>query len=83
MEPNDAIFALAIDPANPSNVWAGSNNTGVYRHDPIEQQWVHVNSGLRTRAVTDLAISADGKVLYATTWGEGVFRLDLKPDGMK
>ena len=83
METNDAIYALVIDPAYPDTVWAGSYNTGVYRYDPIEQLWIHVNNGLRTRAVTDLAISADGKVLYATTWGEGVFRLDLKPDGTK
>ena len=75
MEPNDAIFALVIDPAQPVAVWAGSNKTGVYRYDTIEQHWVHFNTGLRTRAVTDLAISASGKVLYATTWGEGIFRL--------
>jgi photosystem II stability/assembly factor-like uncharacterized protein len=79
MEPNDDIYALVIDPARPGVVWAGSNRTGVYRYDTIEQQWTHFNTGLRTRAVTDLAISSSGKVLYATTWGEGVFRLDLKP----
>ncbi len=83
MEPNDAIYALVVDPVHPDVVWAGSNKTGVYRRDPIEQGWVHVNKGLHMRAVTDLAISASGKVLYATTWGEGVFRLDLKPDGSK
>jgi len=81
MEPNDPIFAIAFDPAQPETIWAGSNRTGVYRWDTIEQRWVHFNTGLHTRAVTDLAISASGKVLYATTWGEGVFRLDLKPAG--
>jgi photosystem II stability/assembly factor-like uncharacterized protein len=83
MEPNDSIYALVIDPVHPDAVWAGSNKTGVYRHDSIEQQWVHFNTGLRTRAVMDLAISGDGRVLYAATWGEGVFRLDLKPYGTK
>jgi photosystem II stability/assembly factor-like uncharacterized protein len=83
MEPNDDIFALVFDPARPDRLWAGSNKTGAYVWDSIEQQWVHFNSGLRTRAVMDLAISADGRVLYATTWGEGVFRLDLKPAGQK
>ncbi len=83
MESNDSIYALVIDPVHPENVWAGSFKTGVYRHDPIEQSWVHYNKGLHMRAVTDLAISASGKVLYAATWGEGVFRLDLKPDGTK
>jgi WD40 repeat protein len=75
MEPNDSIFALVFDPTNPNVIWAGSNKTGVYRWDPVQSLWVHVNDGLRTRAVTDLAISADGLVLYASTWGEGVFRL--------
>jgi photosystem II stability/assembly factor-like uncharacterized protein len=81
MESNDSIYALVFDPAQPDVIWAGSNRTGVYRHDPIEQRWLRFNTGLRTRAVTDLAISASGKVLYATTWGEGVFRLELKPAG--
>ncbi|MCJ7612816.1 MAG: hypothetical protein MUP19_11185 [Candidatus Aminicenantes bacterium] len=83
MEGNDRIFALVIDPTYPDVIWAGSNRAGVYRRDPIEQRWMKFKPGLRTRAVTDLAISASGKVLYATTWGEGVFRLDLKPAGSK
>jgi hypothetical protein len=34
-----------------------------------------MNEGLTTRAVTSLDISSDGRVLYAATAGEGVFRL--------
>jgi len=75
MDPNDAIWALVVDPVNTDVVWAGSIRTGVYRWDASQGLWVHVNAGLRTRAITDLAISRDGEVLYATTWGEGVFRL--------
>jgi hypothetical protein len=67
MEANDDIWALEIDPVQPEVVWAGSNRTGVYRWDPDNDLWVHVNAGLRTRAVTDLAISSDGQALYATT----------------
>jgi hypothetical protein len=70
---------VVVDPANPSVMWAGSSRTGVYRWDTIEQLWVHFNRGLRTRAVVDLAISRDGRVLYASTTGEGVFRLELTP----
>jgi len=75
MDPNDSIWALQVDPLDTSVVWAGSIKTGVYRWDASQGVWLHVNAGLRTRAVTDLAISSDGEVLYATTWGEGVFRL--------
>jgi hypothetical protein len=40
-------------------------------------RWVQINNGLRMRAVRGLAISADGKHVYAGTNGEGVFRLDV------
>jgi photosystem II stability/assembly factor-like uncharacterized protein len=79
MEPNDFIWALEIDPSNPDIVYAGSYFTGVYRWEKTERMWTHVNAGLRTRAVLDLAISDDGRVLYAGTWGEGVFRLGEVP----
>jgi photosystem II stability/assembly factor-like uncharacterized protein len=75
MEPNDAIWALVFDPVDPNVVYAGSFISGVYRWNADEGLWTHINSGLRTRAVVDLAISHDGSVLYAATWGEGVFRL--------
>ena len=77
MEPNASIWAIAIDPSDSRVVWAGSRHQGVYRWDSIEQQWIRFNKGLSTRAIVDLAISRDGRVLYATTTGEGVFRLQL------
>jgi hypothetical protein len=77
MEPNDPIWSIVVDPTNPDVVYAGSFYSGVYRWDPVQQLWSHMNDGLRTRAVTDLAIGSTGRVLYASTWGEGVFRLGL------
>jgi photosystem II stability/assembly factor-like uncharacterized protein len=74
MEPNDRIWALVFDPVDPQTIYAGSFLTGVYQWVVGEAQWVHINVGLRTRAVTDLAISEDGQVLYASTYGEGIFR---------
>jgi photosystem II stability/assembly factor-like uncharacterized protein len=79
MEPNDRIWAIIFDPANPDTVYAGSFLTGVYQWLPDENRWTHINLGLRTRAVTDLAISNDGTVLYAATYGEGIFRLGDVP----
>ncbi|MBN2148269.1 MAG: hypothetical protein JW726_12830 [Anaerolineales bacterium] len=79
MEPNDSIWAIIFDPANPDTVYAGSHQTGVYQWLPDESRWTHINLGLRTRAVTDLAISSDGSVLYASTYGEGIFRLGDVP----
>jgi photosystem II stability/assembly factor-like uncharacterized protein len=75
MEPNDSIWAIVIDPVDPSVVYAGSFISGVYRWNTAENLWTHINNGLRYRAIVDLAISTDGRVLYAATWGEGVYRL--------
>jgi hypothetical protein len=74
MEPNDRIWAIVFDPVDPRTIYAGSFLTGVYQWVFDEEQWVHINLGLRTRAVTDLAISEDGRILYASTYGEGIFR---------
>jgi hypothetical protein len=50
---------------------------GVYVSADGGASWHPINDGLSTRAVRHLAISTNGKVLYAATSGEGVFRLDL------
>jgi hypothetical protein len=36
---------------------------------------VPINEGLTMKAVTALDIASDGQVVYAATWGGGVFRL--------
>ncbi len=73
MDPNQPVWALVVDPTD-RTVYAGTRRSGVFRWDSIEQQWTAVNKGLSTRAIVDLEISADGRVIYAATTGEGVFR---------
>jgi hypothetical protein len=75
MEPNDQIWSIVFDPVNPDVVWAGSYLKGVYRWDSAQAKWALQNDGLDMRAVTWLEISSDGSVLYANTWGGGVYRL--------
>jgi len=74
---NQMVWALAVDPVD-RTVWAGTQRSGVYWWSSIEQQWVVTNKGLSTRAIVDLEISADGRVLYVATTGEGVFRYEKK-----
>jgi photosystem II stability/assembly factor-like uncharacterized protein len=81
MDPQATVRALAIDPTNSKVLYAGDYRTGAYRSEDGGRTWSRMSVGLRTRAVTSLSISADGKSLYAGTNGEGVFRLDLKPTG--
>jgi photosystem II stability/assembly factor-like uncharacterized protein len=81
MDPQAAIRSIVIDPLDPQVIYAADLRTGVYRSSDGTKTWVKINEGLRTRAVRALAISSDGRTLYAATEGEGVFRLDLIPTG--
>ncbi len=77
LEPNSSISAIVFDPTNPQTVYLSDYLSGVYRSMDGGASWNKVNDGLTMRAVLALAISSDGKHLYAATNGSGVFRLDL------
>lgn len=79
MNANENIWSIVFDPTWPKVAWAGSINSGAYRWDPVERIWSLVNDGLETRAITHLEFSADGSVLYANTWGGGVYRMGVVP----
>lgn len=77
MNPQAGVSDIVFDPANPQTLFASDRSSGVYRSIDAGGTWARVTNGLRTRAVNALAISSDGKHLYAATEGEGVFRLDV------
>ena len=78
--PWTSIWSIVIDPTNSQIIYAGDHQSGVYMSTDGGSTWVPINEGLSTRAVTAMAISSDGKVLYAATEGEGVFRLGEVPE---
>jgi len=79
MSPEASILSVVIDPTNSQTIYAGDIFSGVYMSIDGGETWYPINDGLSTRAVTCMAISSDGKVLYAGTSGEGVFKLALDP----
>jgi len=81
MDAQAIVRSIVLDPTDSQTVYAADLRTGVFRSSDGGATWVKISDGLRTRAVKALAISSDGKVLYAATEGEGVFRLDLTPAG--
>jgi photosystem II stability/assembly factor-like uncharacterized protein len=81
MDPQAAIRSIAVDPTNSQTIYTADLRAGVYCSSDGGSTWTKMNEGLRTRAVMALGISSDGKVLYAATEGEGVFRLDLAAPG--
>ena len=79
MRADEPIKAIVVNPAQPDVVYAGSRVSGVYASTNGGTSWTLINNGLRNRGIRALTISADGRVLYAGTWGEGVFRLGAVP----
>jgi photosystem II stability/assembly factor-like uncharacterized protein len=77
--PNKIILSLAVNPTNDSVVYAADWHSGVYQTTNGGGAWQLINTGLSTRSVQSLAISADGTYLYAATKGEGVFRFQTAP----
>ena len=75
MEPNETVTSIVIDPLRANVIYAGGKRGGVYLSEDQGKSWRLINNGLSTRSVITLEISSDGLVLYAGTYGEGVFRL--------
>jgi photosystem II stability/assembly factor-like uncharacterized protein len=77
LNPEATVTDVIFDPADPLVLYAADVLSGVYRSVDGGYNWLPINQELRTRAVNELALTADGAHLYAATEGEGVFRLDL------
>ncbi len=73
--PWTSIWDIVIDPMDSQTIYAADHSTGVYLSTDGGANWLPINEGLSTKAVTAMAVSSDGKVVYAATEGEGVFRL--------
>lgn len=73
--PWTSIWEIVIDPSDSKIIYAADHHSGVYLSTDGGASWAPLNDGLSTKAVTTMAISSDGKVLYAATEGAGVFRL--------
>ncbi|MDO8795805.1 MAG: hypothetical protein Q7J25_14430, partial [Vicinamibacterales bacterium] len=79
MTPTERVNAIVVHPIRPGVVFAGSHESGVYLSLDGGVSWATLNTGLRSRSIRALAIAADGSVVYAATFGEGVFRLGTLP----
>ena len=74
--PSIPINALAIDPANSNNIFAGTD-IGVYNSTDGGASWTPFGTGLPRSAVFDLALQNANRVLRAGTHGRGVWEISL------
>lgn len=72
MPPNPYVTSLAV---YGGAVYAGTQDDGLFRLEPIESRWVNDEAGLSNIEASDLSIS--GGYLRAATRGRGVMRAML------
>ena len=69
------ILALAVDPAQPGTLYAGTYGAGVFKSTDSGGTWTAVNAGLTNLYVFVLAVNPfSSATLYAGTHGGGVFK---------
>jgi photosystem II stability/assembly factor-like uncharacterized protein len=76
--PPGKVYSLAIDPAKPTRVFAGTDR-GVYFSTDAGGHWGPLKDGLPDLIVTAVAIDPSDSRLFAGTIGGGVFDFDLVP----
>jgi hypothetical protein len=69
------LHDLAIVPADPSTIWAGTDN-GAYVSQDGGLHWTQWSPGLRSDHVLAIAVNDSGSLVYAANGGAGVARLD-------
>ena len=68
------ITALAIDPINPSILYAGTRSSGFFKSTNGGESWTQANSGLLNQRVTGIVLDpANSATVYAATGG-GVYK---------
>src|SRR5438876_9241131 len=72
--PGGAVNGVAVDPVNPSTVYAGTGG-GAYRSLDAGASWRLRSSGLTTSELTTMAVApSDNLTVYAGTTWAGVAR---------
>jgi hypothetical protein len=76
---NAPVASLLIDPADPSKLYAGVAQKGVFRWKPGQRTWAPLNNGLPLTEFTGVvALDPQHPSLLYAARAEGVFRLDLE-----
>ena len=70
---NKHIHVITVDPNNPQNIYAGSDQGAIFASTDGGQHWLARNTGLPVvTAINVLTFDSPGKKLYAAT-GNGIF----------
>jgi hypothetical protein len=78
--PNVPVWSIQYDHQDANTVYVATE-IGVYRTSDGGTSWERLGHDLPMVRTTDLALARDGGLLRISTWGRGVWELDLTDDG--
>jgi photosystem II stability/assembly factor-like uncharacterized protein len=79
--PNRSVNGVAIDPSDPNVVYAGTD-VGMFRLHIPSATWTPFNAGLPKVIIRDLHVTRESTsriMLYAATFGRGVYKTNITP----
>jgi hypothetical protein len=72
--PDTSVYTLAVDRGRPGVLYAGTQDSGVFRSPDGGKTWTADNAGLTNTTVFSLAFDpSSASRVYAGTYGGGVF----------
>ena len=74
--PDIPVLTIVVDPEQPEHIYVGTD-IGVYSSTDGGTSWASFNQGLANVPVYDLEFNQHNRMLWAGTYGRGVYRLTL------
>jgi len=76
--PNISVNAVALDPNGANTLYVGTD-AGVYRTTDLGANWQAFDNGIPNVVICDLHIDPEDNLLYAATFGRGMYKLNIAP----
>ncbi len=73
---NVPVNCIVVDPDIPKSVYIGTD-LGVFYKEPDTQTWIYYNNDLPAVMVHELEINSVDNLIYAATYGRGLWRSNL------
>jgi len=74
----NSVYEILFDPDRDDVVYAATHQSGVLFSTDRGESWRPLGRALGEGRVSDLALEPDGSTLYASVFGDGVYRLSLR-----
>jgi len=80
--PNVSVGAAVFDPNNANTAYVGTD-TGIFRTTNLGTNWLAFDNGIPNVVITDLVLDPSINMLYCSTFGRGMYKLDITPNLIK